>query len=353
MAGDNMTAGSRRLFLGVTLLAIVCLLSAVVAARQVGPAPPAADRVPMTEQAFKYVTLLRGIPVDTFFEAMGMFASAMGNDLHVLPCVGRLLRQAAFAQPTPRIMRARQMIVMMNAINKQYFGGQPRVTCYTCHSGNQSPKKEPDLALQYGVPVEDPNAMEFPVDPRMTADQVFDKYIQALGGADRLAKLTSFTAKGTYSGIRHGVRQGAGGAFRQGSRAAGHGRAYVRRRQRQDVRRPQRLDGGAGHAGAAGDTDRRESGPREARGDAGVSSGYPAGVQPMARRPHGDRRSQGPDRPGHRRRAAAWRTSTSTSPACWCGWCAGPKHPSASCRHRLTTQITARSPASRCRSTGP
>ena len=33
----------------------------------------------------------------------------------------------AFAVATPRIQRARQMIVMMNTINKNYFGGQPRV----------------------------------------------------------------------------------------------------------------------------------------------------------------------------------------------------------------------------------
>ena len=34
----------------------------------------------MTEDVFKSVKLLKGIPVDTFFEAMGMFANAMGND---------------------------------------------------------------------------------------------------------------------------------------------------------------------------------------------------------------------------------------------------------------------------------
>ena len=34
-----------------------------------------------------------------------------------------------------------------------------------------------------------------------TVDQVLDKYIQALGGAQRLAKLSSFIAKGTYSGF--------------------------------------------------------------------------------------------------------------------------------------------------------
>jgi len=36
--------------------------------------------------------------------------------------------------------------------------------------------------------------------PGMTAEQILDKYIQAVGGAAALAKLTSFTAKGTYEG---------------------------------------------------------------------------------------------------------------------------------------------------------
>ena len=33
-----------------------------------------------------------------------------------------------------------------------------------------------------------------------SADQILDKYIQAVGGAQALAKLTSFVAKGTYGG---------------------------------------------------------------------------------------------------------------------------------------------------------
>src|SRR6185503_2851712 len=37
--------------------------------------------------------------------------------------------------------------------------------------------------------------------PTGNAQQVLDKYIQAIGGADRIAKLTSFTAKGTYIGF--------------------------------------------------------------------------------------------------------------------------------------------------------
>jgi hypothetical protein len=49
--------------------------------------------------------------------------------------------------------------------------------------------------------MENPNARTFPVDTRATADQVFDKYLRALGGAAAVAKLTSYTAKGMYAGF--------------------------------------------------------------------------------------------------------------------------------------------------------
>jgi hypothetical protein len=93
------------------------------------------------------------------------------------------------------------MIAMMNTINKNFFKGEPRVTCFTCHGGNQSPRSDPNLALQYATPVEDPNVRDFPTDPKLVAKDVLDKYIKAVGGADRIARLTSFTAKGTYEGF--------------------------------------------------------------------------------------------------------------------------------------------------------
>lgn len=191
-----MKFGSR--FLGATTMAVVCLLGVAMAAGQ-AQSPP--ENPPTSEDVFKSVTLLRGIPVDTFFEAMGMFAAAMGNDCTFCHVPGAYFNRQAFAQQTPRIMRARQMIVMMNTINKTYFGGQPRVTCFTCHSGSPSPRHEPNLALQYGPPLEDPNARDFPSNSQVSADQVFDRYLQALGGTERLARLSSFVAKGTYSGF--------------------------------------------------------------------------------------------------------------------------------------------------------
>lgn len=196
-----MKLTSTRAFLGATAIAAVCLIGVAGAAGQAAPAQDPQQNAQLTDEVFKSVQLLKGIPVDTFFEAMGMFASAMGTDCTFCHVSSAYFDKTAFAQPTPRINRARQMIMMMNALNMQYFGGRPRVTCFTCHAGSQAPRSEPDIALQYSAPMEDPNARTFPVDSRFTADQVFDKYLRALGGADRLAKITSFVTKGMYSGF--------------------------------------------------------------------------------------------------------------------------------------------------------
>ena len=196
-----MKVGSRRTLFGVTLVAVLCLIMGIRAAGQ-APAPQGApERVPLTDDVFKSVEILKGIPVDTFFETMGMFASAMGNDCTFCHVSNAYFDKTAFAEPTPRIRRARQMLTMTKALNDQYFAGRTRVTCFTCHGGSQAPRAEPDLALQYGAPTEDPNARDFPVDPRVSADEIFDKYLLALGGTERLAKFTSFTAKGIYSGF--------------------------------------------------------------------------------------------------------------------------------------------------------
>ncbi len=179
---------------------IVCLLGSVSVSGQL-PAPPAA---PTSDSVFKNVQVLKGIPVDEFMDAMGMFAAALGYDCASCHSDAIHTDRGAFAVSTPAIQRARGMIAMMNAINRTYFGGQPRVSCFTCHHGQNSPERVPNLALQYAELITDPNAMTLLPSRRTTAEQVFDKYMQALGGADRVATLTSFVAKGTYSGFNTG-----------------------------------------------------------------------------------------------------------------------------------------------------
>jgi len=187
-------------FKAAVVIGAACLIASAATAGSAS-AQAQQDRPLVTQDVFKSVTVLRDIPVDTFFDAMGMFANAMGNDCTFCHSPKAALDRAMFAEVTPRMQRARQMIAMMQTINKTYFGGTPRVTCFTCHHGNQSPRSDPNLALQYSTPDEDPNARDFTTDATIAADRIFDMYLQAVGGADRLARLTSFSARGTYAGF--------------------------------------------------------------------------------------------------------------------------------------------------------
>jgi hypothetical protein len=45
------------------------------------------------------------------------------------------------AKDTPKKERAREMLLMVNEINKEHFKGERRVTCITCHNGKAEPKK--------------------------------------------------------------------------------------------------------------------------------------------------------------------------------------------------------------------
>jgi hypothetical protein len=182
--------------LAVPVVGLACLAAIGVHASPVQTPP-----VRRAEQVFQNVQVLKGIPADEFLDTMGMFASALLFDCVSCHAQEIISDPKAFSVATPRIQRARQMVVMMNAINKQYFGGQPRVTCFTCHGGGNRPKTEPNLDLQYGEPADDPYTMAFfPSLYAPPVDQVFAKYLASVGGPAALAAVTSFAGTGTYAG---------------------------------------------------------------------------------------------------------------------------------------------------------
>jgi outer membrane lipoprotein-sorting protein len=178
---------------------VLGLLCSVLASAQAGPA----EKPQMAEEVFKNVPALKGIPVDEFMDTMGMIAAALSMNCVDCHTADSLDKWENFAKDTPLKRRARTMIEMVNGINKANFGSRRMVTCYTCHRGDRTPKTEPSLTVQYGAPVDDPQELVIPaggIPGGPTADQVFDKYMQALGGAQRVAGLTSWVAKGTWAG---------------------------------------------------------------------------------------------------------------------------------------------------------
>jgi photosynthetic reaction center cytochrome c subunit len=183
--------------------AVICFFSIAIingqASPQGGAQAVSTEKPLMAEQAFKDVELLRGISVKEFMETMGFFSAATNGNCTY--CHGEESASSwdNYAVDTPRKQTARKMIVMMNAINASYFGRKREVTCYSCHRNANLPKVTPTLAEQYAAPVLDDVkdiAEQAPGQP--SADQVFDKYLQALGGAQKVAGLTSLVAKGTY-----------------------------------------------------------------------------------------------------------------------------------------------------------
>jgi hypothetical protein len=160
------------------------------------------QRSPMAEDVFKNVQVLRGIPVDAFMGTMGFFSASTGlncTDCHVEESGGDWAR---YADDNDLKRTTRRMYLMMTALNRANFGGRQVVTCNTCHRGTSRPNVMPSLVALYGSPPPDEPGEPFEqADGQPTADQVLDKYIEALGGAQRVASFTSFTAKGTYIGF--------------------------------------------------------------------------------------------------------------------------------------------------------
>jgi hypothetical protein len=192
-----MTFGFRRSL--DTLL--VCALFGFLPAQ----AQTAAQQKPlMAEDVFTNVQVMKGIPVNQFMETMGFFSAALGYNC--TNCHGNdvLGNWAKYADDIPVKRTARRMVQVVNTINKTLFGGREAVTCYTCHRGSPTPKTVPSLLEQYSEPpADDPNEVE--ISPRVqkgpTADDILNRYIQAIGGAQRLAALTSFTGTGRYEGF--------------------------------------------------------------------------------------------------------------------------------------------------------
>src|SRR5580698_9541689 len=166
--------------LGSVAAIAVWVLNAAPAAGQTAPA-----RQLMSEQAFKNVTVLKGIPVDEFMDTMGFIAASTNyncTDCHLEPKVEG--DWSVYAEETPRKAITRRMILMVQSLNKTNFGGARVVTCYTCHRNVQgAPKVTPSLADQYGEPpTPDPNEVEIrrqaPDAPN--ADKLVGKYLEAV-----------------------------------------------------------------------------------------------------------------------------------------------------------------------------
>jgi len=163
------------------------------------------EKPPMADEVFKNIQVLKGLTVDQFMNTMGFISAAL--NMNCADCHDTTNIETFASENAPK-RTARRMIAMVNTINKNNFGGKREVTCYSCHRADPRPKVTPRLSDQYGAPQpEDPNEVEprtRPAPNTPSPEQIFGKYIQALGGSQRLAGLVGFVGHGTYEGFDTG-----------------------------------------------------------------------------------------------------------------------------------------------------
>ena len=180
-----------RAFTNTTAAVIVLILAfgtKTWAQNAAAPAKASAgDSAKTAEQVFKNIQALKGAPADQLQPAMQFISSSLGVECGVCHVQGAFEKDDKEAKQT-----ARKMIQMQMAINRDNFKGEREVTCFTCHQGSPHPVAIPIIAdteaKRFEMPMEDPSLP--------SADQIFAKYVQAVGGADAIQKNTSRVEKG-------------------------------------------------------------------------------------------------------------------------------------------------------------
>jgi outer membrane lipoprotein-sorting protein len=190
-AEEKMKLSFRNRVATWSAFATVMVLLIVIANAQSGN--QAANSTPKTtEQAFKNIRVMKGLPADQLIPSMQFITAALGVECGFCHVEGAFDKDDKETKQT-----ARKMIQMMMVINEDNFDGHRVVTCNTCHRGNSKPAGIPAIAeANAPAPAESANkeAAKLP-----TADALVDKYIQATGGAAAIQKVSSRVEKGTMS----------------------------------------------------------------------------------------------------------------------------------------------------------
>lgn len=198
MNGDRR----RTVLVGVLILVVACGIVMSRAKAQSGAAQTGSAAGPKkAEEQFKNIQALKGIPADQLIPAMQFITASLGVE-----CEFCHVEDAFEKDDKKPKQTARKMMEMMFAIDKDNFEGHREVTCYSCHRGRPAPVGIPPVMTEEtkGATVarnaeERMEGVEGRIVGGPNPDQLFDKYLQAVGGAAAVEKITSRVMKGTIT----------------------------------------------------------------------------------------------------------------------------------------------------------
>ena len=170
--------------------------AAAIAVAREGSAP----RTPGKRRVFENVQVLGDMPVDDFLASMGLMCASLGWDC--ANChVNAGTREVDWAADPPAKIMARRMVRMVDAINRDHFGGRQVVSCFTCHHTRDRPLPTPTMEHAYGAPALYADDLLAGVPGAPPAATILHRYVEALGGAQAVRELTSYRATATSVGF--------------------------------------------------------------------------------------------------------------------------------------------------------
>lgn len=169
----------------VAVMAAIAVASVGMAAQSVqapAPAPGAAKPAPTSAQRYKNIHVMQDVPADQMNMSMHLITGQLG-----VTCQFCHVGEEFDKEDKAMKHVTRRMILLTAEINKSLNGGGQGVTCYTCHRGSPKPVATPSLPMAKGIVTEGaPPAESLP-----SVEQIFGKYVQALGGEKALKSVTS------------------------------------------------------------------------------------------------------------------------------------------------------------------
>jgi photosynthetic reaction center cytochrome c subunit len=148
------------------------------------------------EQQFKNIKVLKDIPAGQLMPSMQFMAASLGVECEFC----HVEHQMEKDDKKPKEI-ARKMIGMELEINEENFDKRVEVTCYTCHRGAAKPVSVPAILADGAKTMRAPESPERDPANLPKPEQILQKYLAGVGGADALMKIKSRVQTGKISAL--------------------------------------------------------------------------------------------------------------------------------------------------------